>query len=134
MGPFVLRLTVVAVCGLAATWLGAGTDEVCPAVYPAPASCGVGARTAPAAVGTGVVAALLVLSIVLVALRDGRAVRALTATILGLGCVVAPVWTLLATGFPADERILLVALLVLVVVVVVVGTVRAPRSAQGERR
>ncbi|MEV7933712.1 hypothetical protein [Curtobacterium sp. NPDC089185] len=133
MGTFVLRSTAIALCGLAATWLGMGAEQVCPAIYPAPESCGAGARTTPAAVGTGVITAILALSIVVAALRNTRVIRVMMVTLLGATSTVTPIWTLFAGGFAADERVLTIALLILLIIAMTLAATRAPRKERGER-
>ncbi|KPG81417.1 hypothetical protein [Frigoribacterium sp. RIT-PI-h] len=133
MGTFVLRLAAIAACGLAATWLATGAEQICPAIYPAPESCRAGARIAPATTWTVILTALSALTIVLDALRNERAVRVVAVTLLGLSCTVAPLWTLFASGFAADERVLLIALLILLVVTMTGVTSRALRKGRWER-
>ncbi|MFJ3320002.1 hypothetical protein [Curtobacterium sp. NPDC086286] len=118
MGWTVARACVVVVCALAALWLTEGAAVACPAVYPAPASCSGDARTAVATGGTWAVSGLFAAVVAAIALRVHRAARALLAAVwLGV-CLVVPVWALLASGFGADARVLLVALLLLAVLAV----------------
>lgn len=110
-----------------------GAEQVCPAIYPAPESCGAGARTTPAAVGTGVITAILALSIVVAALRNTRVIRVMMVTLLGATSTVTPIWTLFAGGFAADERVLTIALLILLIIAMTLAATRAPRKERGER-
>jgi len=133
MGTIVLRLLAIAAFGLAATWLATGAAQICPAIYPAPESCGAGARIAPATVGTFVILAFLALTIVLVGLKNERAMNVVAVTLFGLSCSVVPLWTLFASGFAADERVLIIASLVLLVVAMTVATGLALRRGRKER-
>ncbi|MDP4332811.1 hypothetical protein Q7F20_05465 [Curtobacterium sp. A7_M15] len=132
MARILLRASVVLVSALAATWLSEGAVAACPAVYPAPASCSVDARTAVAAVGTWTISGLFALVVAVVALRPPRIVRTSASALFVAASAVVPVWTLLSTGFAADTRVLLVALLVLVVLALGPALVAAPR-ADGRR-
>ncbi|MFS2076629.1 hypothetical protein, partial [Curtobacterium sp. CT11-133] len=68
--------------------------------------------------GTWAVSGLFAAVVAAIALRVHRAARALLAAVwLGV-CLVVPVWALLASGFGADARVLLVALLLLAVLAV----------------
>ena len=84
------------------TWAVEGLPSICPAVYPAPASCAADARLMPAVVGSSVLVGLFVLLLATgrltrVAGRDGLLWSLLL--LIGLTAVVAPMWTLNASGF-----------------------------------
>ncbi len=111
-----------------------GAEQVCPAIYPAPESCRADARTTPVAVGAGVITALLALTLIVVALKTTRVMHVTMVTLLGATCTATPVWTLLAGGFAADERVLTIALLILLIITLTVAGMRAPRKERGERR
>jgi hypothetical protein len=121
MGDLVLRAVLVTVCGLAATWAATTVERVCPAVYPAPASCFVDRGPTLAAWGTGVLTGMLVAFVVLALFRVPTVVGRASLVVLGGAAVTAPVVTLVSGGFGPGTEVLLVAVCAVAVVFVVLG-------------
>lgn len=84
------------------TWTAQQLPTICPAIYPAPASCAPDARVNPAIWGTvvivGLFAALLATSATILPERKIVVLRYLMAG-LGIAAVVVPLWTLVSSGF-----------------------------------
>lgn len=93
---------VVAGASLWLTWTAQQLSTVCPAIYPAPASCAPDARFSPAIWGTvvivGLCAALLAASATIRPERKMVVLRWLMAA-LGVAAVLVPLWTLGSLGF-----------------------------------
>ena len=84
------------------TWSAQKLPIICPAVLPVPASCAADARLMPAVIGSAVLVGLFILLLVTgrLAQRGYRYGLLLTVLLLiGLAAVVAPIWTLNASGF-----------------------------------
>jgi hypothetical protein len=83
-------------------WSARGLPTICPAIFPAPPSCGAVARLDPAVLGSSVLLVLFTTLLVTGAIirprhRD-RTLRTLLIVIV-IAAVVAPLWTLGASGF-----------------------------------
>lgn len=93
---------VVAGASLGLTWTARQLPTVCPAIYPAPASCAPDARLEPAIWGTIVIvtlfAAFLAASATVSPERKIIVLRWIMA-VLGIAAVVVPLWTLGSSGF-----------------------------------
>lgn len=93
---------VVSGASLWLTWSSQRLSVMCPATYPAPASCAPDARFSPAIWGTvvivGLFAALLAASATIRTERKIVVLRWLMA-VLGVAAVVVPLWTLGSSGF-----------------------------------
>jgi hypothetical protein len=97
-----LPASALVVISISLTWAVQELPSICPAVYPAPASCAADARLLPAIVGSAVLVGLFILLLATgrlprVAGRDGLLWTVLL--LIGLAAVVAPMWTLNASGF-----------------------------------
>ncbi|WP_423920589.1 hypothetical protein ACPEEZ_14540 [Frigoribacterium sp. 2-23] len=119
-----LALCLVSLLAIAAS---SGLESVCPAVYPAPASCTTDARGTVALVG-GVAIALLTTAVVAVAAAMGpearvRPLRWLIGA-LGLVATVAAPAAVVSAGFAAGERVLLIVLCSLVCISLTLRTIR----------
>ncbi|MCY7413511.1 MAG: hypothetical protein LH471_10825 [Salinibacterium sp.] len=83
-------------------WAAQGLPIICPAMLPAPPSCAADARLVPAVLGSSVLlalfAALLVAAAVIRPSHCDRTLRRLLIVIV-IAAVVAPLWTLGASGF-----------------------------------
>lgn len=93
---------MVAAGSILLTWAVQTLPSICPAVFPAPPSCAIDARLVPAVVG--IVFLLLLLASMVIAgilVRPGRRDVALRAFLVAvvIAAVVAPLWTLGASGF-----------------------------------
>jgi hypothetical protein len=84
------------------TWTAKQLPTICPAIYPAPASCAPDARFSPAIWGTvvivGLCAALLAANATIRPERKIVVLRCLMA-MLGIAAVFVPLWTLVSSGF-----------------------------------
>jgi hypothetical protein len=92
----------LAVVSIALTWAANGLPVICPAIYPAPASCAADARLVPAIVGSASVLALFALLLIAgrVSHADDRSRFLRNCLIMvGIAAVVSPIWTLVSSGF-----------------------------------
>jgi hypothetical protein len=92
----------LAVVSIAVTWAAHSLPIMCPAIYPAPASCAPDARLVPAIVGSASVVALFVLLLVAgrVSQPDDRSRFLRNCLIMvGIAAFISPIWTLSASGF-----------------------------------
>lgn len=98
-------LAIAAVSLIAIEWT-AGLAPVCPAIYPAPASCFSAGRDVAAVVGVGLVLALLAATLLVSVFRGRVGRRALPVLVGALGAVAAasPLVALGASGFLVDGR------------------------------
>jgi len=124
-GPLLGAVAITAI-SVAAIWIAQGTENLCPAIYPAPASCSVDARTTPALVGTVLVIGLLAVTLVL-AWRPGAA-RVAVGVLAAVGAVV-PWWVFTSAGFIVDGTAM--ALLLCSAASVVIGVTSARRIRPG---
>ncbi|TFC35320.1 hypothetical protein [Cryobacterium sp. TMT2-42-4] len=97
-----LPAAVIAVVSILLIWVAQSLPTICPAIYPAPASCAPDARSGPALLGSALLVALfvalLVTGAVLQPRRREKALRVLLI-VLVVAAVVAPLWTLTRSGF-----------------------------------
>ncbi|SEE32161.1 hypothetical protein SAMN04489740_1124 [Arthrobacter alpinus] len=95
---------VVTGASLWLTWSSQQLPTMCPAIYPAPASCSLDAPFSPAGWGTVVIvslfSALLAASAVIGSERKLIVLRCLMAS-LGVAAIVVPLWTLGVSGLSA---------------------------------
>jgi len=92
----------LAVVSIAVTWAAHSLPIMCPAIYPAPASCAPDARLVPAIVGSASVVALFVLLLVAgrVSQPDDRSRFLRNCLIMvGIAAFISPIWTLSSSGF-----------------------------------
>lgn len=93
---------VVSGASLWLTWTAQQLPTLCPAIYPAPASCAPDARFSPAIWGTvaivGLFTALLAASAAIRPERRITVLRWLMAA-LGITAVVVPLWSLGSSGY-----------------------------------
>ncbi|MDR6506060.1 hypothetical protein J2805_001748 [Arthrobacter oryzae] len=83
------------------TWTAQQLPTICPAIYPAPASCAPDARFSPAIWGTlvivGLFAALVAAAATIHHQRKILVLRSLMAA-LGIAAIIVPLWTLVSSG------------------------------------
>jgi len=116
-----LGAAAIAVIALAAIWVAQGTENLCPAIYPAPASCSVDARATPAVVGVTLVLALLAVNAVLAWVSaPGR----LSIGLLAAVGAIAPLWVFGSAGFIVDGTTLVLLLCSAACIVIAVATTR----------
>lgn len=92
----------LAAVSIALTWAAHAMPTICPAIYPAPASCAADARLIPAIVGSASVLALFALLLI-----AGRVSRPTDRSrflrncliMLGIAAFISPIWTLSSSGF-----------------------------------
>lgn len=94
---------VISTVSVLLMWYAQQLPTVCPAVYPAPASCSAEARLYPAIWGTVIVVSLCIATFIAVA-RSGATQRGAIVSkwllgVLGTAAVIAPLCTLGASGF-----------------------------------
>lgn len=97
-----LPAVVVTAGSILLTWAIQGLPSICPAVFPAPASCDVDARLGPAV--SSIVFLVLLLASMLITgamtspARRERALRIFLLAVV-IAAIVAPLWTLGTSGF-----------------------------------